>query len=271
VLLAEKNKTPVHCKKHIMKPTILALFFVLLFVAAFAQDTTFIEQRIYSGKVVKVINGADTTRVGYYKSGALESKRAFITNRAPYIYTRWYETGQLMWEKNMKNSVENGSCTYYNEKGKKVAEFIYEKGSISDTIFLDATTNLVLGNATYYSVVVGGAVYEGMPSTPVEQDIPYTNYPFYLVKIKDEKAIPQVIEKFETDENGRFILCLKNGAYGFFPQYYDIKSLSPGEYCPAPAMSGSTQSNWNMQAPLKIEKPGLIFFRLHFSSIGYAP
>jgi hypothetical protein len=249
---------------------LLAISFIVLNTLLFAQDTTFIEQRSYSGKLVSVISGADTTYVGYYKNGKIESVRQLTHNRIDGYYKRWYPNGQLMWQKNVLNSLENGKCTYYNKKGKKVAEFIYEKGVITDTLFLKSCGTLLFGKATWYSVVHGGA-YKGKDYVaPVNQIYPFMNYPLRLVSIKDTASIPTLADTIETDAYGSFFVCLTKGKYGFFPPESDLKKLLPGQYCPLP-QKRSGYAFWNMKAPLKIEKQKAVFFNLHYSSVVNAP
>lgn len=256
-----------------MKKIILLSLFLLLCFCGFAQDTTLIEQRTYSGKLVRVVNAADTTYIGYYKNGKIESVRQFVHNRIDGYYKRWYQNGQLMWTKNMLNSLENGNCSYYNKKGKKVAEFVYEKGIIKDTVFLNSPQTILFGKATWYSVVHGG-VYKGKNAentAPSAQNYPYINYLFRIVTIKDTVSIPVLTDSIETDAYGSFFICLPKGSYGFFPPDYDMKQLKSGQYCPPPQTTRYSNSGWNMYAALKIEKQKMMFFLLHSSTVVNAP
>jgi hypothetical protein len=237
-----------------------------------AQDTLLMMHRQWSGDVVWVYTNSDTSLVGFYTSGHRESVRKYSKYGINGPYERYYENGKLMWLKHLTGDREDGICTFYNDNGVKVAELRYNKGIVTDTIFLAADEAVLIGKATYFSHVVGGVVrQEQLTPEPVRQDYPYMNFPMLLVKIKDARSIPVLAEKFETDHNGDFLLCLKNGTYGFFPAGYDMKKLQPGAFCPPPEASGSTESSWNMTAPLMVEAPALIFFNLHFTSIGYAP
>lgn len=248
------------------------LFIILLNIELNGQDTTFLQQREFSGKVVRVVKGLDTSVVGFYKNGKIESVRCFKNNRITGCYDRYYPNGNKMWTKNMKNDKENGKCLYYNKLGEKVAELNYENGIIRDTIFISSKETVLLGKATWYQVVHGGVDYgDNIPIQQAEEDWPYQNYPFTLVKITDSKTIPKVNQKFETDCYGAFFLCLQKGEYGIFPGAYSLKNLQPGQYCPLPEVSDSGQSGWNMLAPLKIGNASLQYFHLHFLSEGWAP
>lgn len=253
------------------------LIFFLLTISnlIFAQDSILLETRLYSGKVFRVMKGIDTTYVGYYNNGKLESKREIKNNRPSGHYERWYKNGGKMWKKNMINDLENGSCIYFNKKGEKVAEFIFKNGVITDTVFVSTKESLLFGKATRFEIVHGGVEREEndikIESKPEELFWPYVNYPFTIVKIIDSKTVPIVIETFETDFYGLFFICLEEGEYGFFPPNTDLKKLIPGGFCPMYSFSDSGHMGWNMQSPLKVSNTKPVFFHLHFSSESWAP
>lgn len=249
----------------------IVLFLVCVSHFLFGQDTILWQQRQYSGKEVRVINGADTSIVGYYKNGKLESVRSFKKNRYTGTYDRYYPNGKKMWTKELINDVENGTSVFYNKSGEKVAELVYKNGILTDTVFLSSKETVLLGKATWFSVVHGGMYREDNIPVEMPSNNPYSNYPFTLVKIMDSKSIPKAYQKFETDSYGNFLLCLPKGEYGFFPMHNPLKNLSPGQYCPLPQRGNSSESNWNMTAPLKIENPSLLYFHLHFNSEAWAP
>lgn len=251
------------------------LFFLFVFLNAsllMAQDTIWKSPRQYSGFECMLAQNGDTVVAGFYEGGKTESLRQYSKYRIEGNYERYYENGKLMWRKNIKNNREEGICAYYDQQGEKVAEFFYHGGVVADTLFLSGKTTVVLGRMTYFSHVYGGMQREFEFEEPeLQREIAYINYPVILVQIKDTASKPEIVQRFQTDTFGNFLLCLNEGEYGFFPADYDMKQITTGLFCPPHQIGSSFQSGWNMEAPLKITSPSLKHFHLHFHSVGYAP
>lgn len=252
-----------------MKPLII-VFSWLFGVQAYSQDTTQLAKYSDGTKSFWLISKADTTLCYDYPNGKKESRRAFKNNQVTGTYTRWYENGKKMWEKELVKNVQEGKTVLYNEKGSKIAEFNYVDGKISDTLFLKDNIHLVLGNVTYSSKVYGGMEREDGSSNISENSGPYQNFKMYGAKVDSLKK-PEKIQDFKTDFNGDFFMMVPNGKISFFPASTSIEKLNHGEFYPQEKTWSSGQDGWNFGKPFIINDERIVIIQLHYSSVGYAP
>jgi len=251
-------------------------FFLLVaaipfFAPAFSQDTTELIKYYNGAKSYKLITKKDTLLVCTYPTGKKESVRELKGNKITGTYTRWYENGNLMWQKELKHAIPNGKSVYYNEKGIKVAELMYENGKISDTIYIKANTHLLFGKITYTSRVHGGVENEDGTSNISESSGPYSNCYMYAAKVDSFKK-PELICNYKSDVNGDFFITVPIGTISFFTVSLKIDSLKPGQFT-IPSTSGeSDESAWDKQGPIVVKKENsILFIELHHSSNAYAP
>ena len=253
-----------------MKKILLILLYAYI-IPAYAQDTTELVVSYDGSRSFMLLTARDTSLVNIYPGGRKEGVCKMSEGLANGIYTRWYENGKLMWKKEMKNGLPHGKSLYFNNKGIKVAELIYQQGQITDTVFLMANTHLVFGKITLSSKVYGGAIREDGSSNVSEFSGPYAHCRMYAALVDSIKK-PEMITKFKSDFNGDFFILVPAGKISFFTQDIDIKTLAPGQYYIPGSMSGSTRSHWSEADPLVVTKEDLLLFvNLHHASEGYAP
>jgi len=250
---------------------VLLVAAVLLFTPLFSQNITELVKYYDGAKSYKLITKKDTSLVCKYPNGKKESVRQIKENKITGTYSRWYENGNLMWEKELKNSIMNGKSVYYNEKGNKVAELIYDNGKISDTIYIQENVHLVFGKITYTSRIYGGMQNEDGSSNVSEHSGPYFNYYMYAAKVNSVKK-PELISQYKSDVNGDFFITVPIGKISFFPATLKIDSLKPGQFTIPATSWDSGEDTWDKQGPLEVKKENLILFiELHHTSNGYAP
>ncbi len=250
---------------------IATLFFIGISAIINAQDTTELIRFQDGTKSFKLITKKDSSLIYVYPNGKRESIRPIKNHQITGKYSRWYENGKLMWEKELENGIQEGKSVFYNEKGVKMAEFHYEKGILKDTVFIKEGIHLLLGKINYHSKVYGGMVREDGSSNVSEYSGPFMNCSMYGAKIDSLKK-PELIQYFKSDYNGEFFILAPEGKIGFFPKSVDIKTLSPGEnHIPEKAWS-SGRDGWEIEGPGLIGKlDDLLFVALYYSSVGYAP
>jgi hypothetical protein len=252
-----------------MKPIILLLF-TFIGIKGFAQDTTNLVKSYDGSKSYWLFTKTDSVIKTFYPGGKKESIRPLKKYQVTGTYTRWYENGKLMWEKEMVNGKQEGKTVFYNEKGIKIAELNYAKGEIADTVFIKEGIHLLLGKITSTSRVYGGMELADGTSNISESSGPYMNLSMYAAKIDSLKK-PELIQNFRTDYNGDFIITLPQGKIGFFLKTTDINTLLPDEYAPPMKAWSSGHDGWNMNKPLQITDEKIISFFMHHYSEGYAP
>lgn len=250
------------------------LFAVILFLVTtilFAQDTTELIKFNDGTKSFKLTTKKDTNYIFLYPNGKKESIRPVKKHQLTGKYSRWYENGKLMWEKELVNGMQEGKTVFYDQKGIKVAEFIYEKGKLTDTNYLKESVHLIIGKITYSSKVYGGMQREDGSSNISEHSGPYMNYSMMAAKIDSLKKT-ELIQNFKSDYNGDFFVIVPEGKTGFFPGGTDLNTLHPGEYSILEKAWSSGKDSWSMKTPTIVKKEDLILFiTLHHSSVGYAP
>lgn len=235
-----------------------------------AQDTTQLIKYYDGTKSYWLVSKTDTLLKWDYPNGKKESVRKFKNNQITGTYTRWYENGKVMWEKSLVNNILQGYSIFYNEKGIKIAELLYEDGKIKDTVFIKKNTHLILGKATYNSKVYGGMQREDGSSNISESSGPYQNLKMYAAKVDSLKK-PVLIQNFKTDFNGDFIIDSPEGKISFFPATIPITEINPGQYNALERGSMSGHSGWDYTKPFIIENQKLYSIILHHFSVGYAP
>lgn len=249
------------------------LLFLVLFSNLNAQDTTLLIQFPDGGKMVEIKTKTDTTKISYYTGKQIESiiKRDPISQKIHYI--RYYRNGKKMWDKELRNDIENGNCSFYNTKGTKIAEFKFDGGRITDTLFLAKNTYLLFGSLDYSSTVYGGMQNEDGTSNISTISGPYMHYHMKFLPVDNvtpSKSIPEYY--FTSDFKGEFLVVLKPGTYGLFDKNFDPQKIVKGQYSPDPKRGNSWESHWDSNNPVIIVKDQTIYFRdYHHSSVGYAP
>lgn len=249
---------------------LIIVFILLLGLHAYSQDTTQLVKFYDGTKSFWLISKSDTTLCYDYPNGKKESRRTFKNNQVTGTYTRWYENGKKMWEKELVKNIQEGKTILYNEKGTKIAEFNYTQGAISDTIYLKENIHLVLGNVSYSSTVYGGMERADGSSNVSKSSGPYQNFKMYGAKVDSLKK-PVKIQNFKTDFNGDFFITVPEGKISFFPATTKITDVLPGQYYPKEIASMSGNSGWNFTQPFIIGDKKILFIQLHHSSVGYAP
>jgi hypothetical protein len=248
--------------------TVIILFWTTIL---FAQDTTELIKFNDGTKSFKLITKNDTNYIYLYPNEKRESIRPIKNDKVTGKYSRWYENGKLMWEKELLNGIQNGKTVLYDQKGTKVAELNYDKGILKDTVYLKEQIHLIIGKITYSSKVYGGMQREDGSSNISEHSGPYMNYSMYTAKIDSLKK-SELIQNFKSDFNGDFFVLVPEGKIAFFPKNIDIKTLLPGHYDFPQKVNYTGNESWSMNGPTIITKDDLILFiTLHHSSVGYAP
>lgn len=171
----------------------------------------------------------------------------------------------------MKDDVEEGKAEYFNAAGKKVAELVYGKGRICDTLYLAPKQHLVLGKISYTSRVVGGAVREDGQANVSEHSGVYARCALYVVKTEEKKK-PVLLSKIRSDAYGQFFVLVPEAKLGFYPQNIKLDALPQGHYMPPEQMWNSGNDTWSVNGPLEVRPEDLLLFiELQRVSVGYAP
>ena len=253
-----------------MKPYLLILS-IFLKINLFSQDTIDVVEYYDGSKSFTLITTKDTLLVWLYPGGKKEAVCSYRGYEANGVYKRWYKNGKQMWSKEMKAGKENGDVVYYNDKGEKVAEFIYAYGEISDTVFIKDNTHLVLGDITYTSKVYGGAVRDDGSSNISESSGPYIHCNMYVARLDSGKTVV-ALAHFKTDFMGKFFVLVSEGRMGFFPESVKVESLVADQLQIPTIATGSTFITWRENGPWLVGKNDKILkVSLHQSSQGYAP
>jgi hypothetical protein len=238
-----------------------------------AQDTTLLMQFPDGGTMIEIRTKTDTSKVSYYTGKQIESiiKRDATTNKTHYI--RYYRNGKKMWDKEWRNDIENGNCSFYNTKGIRVAEFNYSGGKIIDTLFLAKNTYLLFGSLDYSSTVYGGMQNEDGSSNVSTVSGPYMHFHMKFLPVDAiEPAKPITEYYFTSDFKGEFLVILKPGTFGLFDKNFNPKDLAKGQYGPNAKRGNSWESHWDSENPVIITKNKAINYRdYHQTSVGYAP
>ncbi|MFZ4800349.1 MAG: toxin-antitoxin system YwqK family antitoxin [Bacteroidia bacterium] len=254
-----------------MKQILLIFFILYTYYTICAQDTTELFKFNDGTKSFKLITKTDTSLIYKYPSGKRESVRKVKNNQITGTYSRYYENGNIMWKKELKNGIQDGKAEFFNEKGVKVAELIYKNNFITDTVFFKEHTHLILGKIRYSSTVYGGMQREDGSSNVSECSGPFLNYSMNAIKV-DSIMKPQVVSKFKSDFNGDFSIVVPEGKIGFCPKNIKIEFLESGELSFINKLPNSPQEGWSMKKPLIIYQDSkIIFVELHHSSVGFAP
>jgi len=250
---------------------VLSLFLFGIVSILSAQDTTELVNYPENVKTFKLIIKKDTTLIWTYPNGKKDSECPVKKHELTGINTRWYENGKLMWEKELVKGIQHGKSIFYDQKGIRVAELIYENGIVVDTLFVKDKLHLVVGKITFKSIVYGGMQREDVSSNVSEHSGPFINYSMYAAKIDSIKKT-ELIQNFKSDFRGEFFIIVPEGSIAFFPKSMDMNSLLPGEFNFPQKVNYSGNESWSMNGPTIVSKDDLILFiTLHHSSVGYAP
>lgn len=253
-----------------MKYSVLLLFLCSAFLAK-AQDTTQLVKYFDKTKTFWLVSKKDTMIYSYYPNGKKESERKYNYNGKTIVYKRWYENGKLMWERETVNEIAHGKSVFYDAKGIKVAELNFEKGIVSDTVFIKEGIHLVLGKITTRSVVYGGMQREDGSSNVSDYTGPWMYCSMYAAKVDSIKK-PELIQYFRSDHKGEFFILAPEGTVGYFPKSVPIEKLVPGEFYPVGKVHSSGQEGWSIRGPQIIRKEDvLLLVEIHHESVGYAP
>lgn len=249
---------------------LLVSFFTLPVVG---QDTTNMVRHYDGSRSFWLQSPKDTTEIHLYPNGKKESECPVKNWMRNGLYRRWYDNGKMMWEKELKNNIQDGKTVYYSPKGSKVAEFIYQNGQLSDTVFLANNIHLIIGKLTYHSKIYGGVERADGTSNISEITGPMQKYKMYAARV-DSFAEPVLVQHFKSDWNGDFIVLAQEGKIGFFPGNIPIEKIPPGQFSPLPqdlGNLGSVLENWTKCEPVDIKQQKVIFVNLLHHSEGYAP
>lgn len=254
-----------------MMKILLSIFLLVLFSSVYAQDTLDLVNYYDGTKSFKLATEKDTSQIFMYENGKVESQIFMYNEEYNGIYLRYYKNGNLMWRKYLRNAIEEGKTTYYNDKGIKVAEFNLKNGKITDTLFLKKNTHLILGKITSSSIVHGGAQHEDGRSNISEYHGPFANFSMYAVKVDSQNA-PVFISNLKSDFKGDFFILSSVGKIGFFPSTEKIENLPKDKYCLTQIYESSGNSSWSIKGTNEVKQNDLILYlELHYSSVGYAP
>lgn len=251
----------------------LLIFILFICLTGFSQDTTGYIIYPDGGRKFQVNTNNDTVLYTYYTKNSLESIQYKEPDTELIRYIRYYRNGKTMWNKLLSGNLENGNCKFYNNQGIRVAEFVYQDGKITDTVFLKNKTHLLFGKI-YSSSIVYGGMYRGDENVVKE---PYvTSYARLTMKlVKLDSTIENKKQKeflFTTDYQGDFIVVLTSGRFGLFNKDYPLNEIYKGQFCPNPKSGMSWTSAWDLKGPVIIEeKLSIHNVVFKYSSVGYAP
>jgi len=249
---------------------LLLIFLSLVLTDGWSQDTLRHVNNPDGSRTFVLVQGNDTLLKGVYGNGVTESVVQQIGGVPSGRYTRYYENGEKMWERQLVKSIPEGRSVFYNSKGKRIAELQYERGVITDTLYVKPGIHLIIGRLTFTSKVYGGMEREDGGSNISENSGPFRHQRMYTVKV-DSSSSPKKLCSFTSDRNGDFITTVPNAAIGFFTAETDLAKIPQGAFCPPPAMHMSGNDGWSMSEPLNVNGRSIILFELNHFSVGYAP
>jgi hypothetical protein len=227
---------------------------------------------MFDGGAMYLIAEIDTFWVYVYPNGTIEAKIGYtLDQNKKTTYERYYENGRKMWTYDLMAGKRNGYSMFFNEKGNKVASFLYQNDTIVDTLFLTKKTQLLFGKITNESKVYGGMQREDGSSNISHSIGPTRHASFYVVRLNKETTSQKIYKRFKTDINGEFFIEVEEGFYGFFNEKVDIKTVSSNQATEPPKGTGGWHGGWNLTEPFLIQKKPYNFVHLHYSSVGYAP
>lgn len=250
----------------------LLFLFLFCFSYFFSQDTTHLVSYNDGGYRLEIRSETDTIYTAYYSKEKLESTIKRDKKSGNYIYKRYYWNGNRMWERELKNGLLNGKSTYYSKKGNKVAEFLYEQGEITDTLFLARDIYFILGNLRFSSTIYGGVENEDGTSNVQHNEGTLQHVTMKFATIKNKKTdIPQEF-LFTSDHEGDYFVVVKPGYYGLFDTETKTQDITINQYLSPNNYNKSAQASWSLPGPLIIDKHKQInIISLLHSFEGYAP
>lgn len=205
-----------------------------------------------------------------YPNRKQESRQQLKKGQANGKYFRWYSNGKLMCEMQKTFGLAEGPALFYDPRGNKVAELIFEGDSIKTTKYINPKVHLIFGKATYHSKVYGGMERADGSSNINESSGPIQQLKIGVYRVDSIKN-PELITWVYSDLNGNFFVSVPGGKIAFFPENTDLKKIEPGQYCPTDAPHPSGHSAWSMPCPLIIKEEKIVQVKIHHSSVGYAP
>lgn len=254
-----------------MKFIVLFSWFISVSMA-FGQDTIYTSKLPSGGESILLRMGSDTFSIQTYPGGSFASKIKVSAIKPKQRYFRYYENGNIMWQKTFENGKANGKASFYDEKGKLSVELMMEDDKVTDTLYLSKKHRILLGNISYSSTVYGGMERVDGGSNVSHSEGPYANFEFYTVKLNPNADSQKIYKRFSTDQYGNFFLCLDEGSYGFFPKTYPIENVKPNSATTDDPVNGtSIEGGWNLKNPLTISSQGIYELNLKYTSVGYAP
>jgi hypothetical protein len=253
-----------------MKLPHIILFFILV-ECAFAQQKINLITYPNGATSFHLITKADTTYIANYPNSKIEAKCRIRNGAMQGSYNRWYNNGNKMWVKEMQNDKAQGKCSYYNTKGELLAELIYSKDTIADTLFLKPNQPIILGSIKYNSKVYGGVENADGSSNISENVGPLINYAMQVFKVDSLKK-PQLINSSKSDVQGQFVIAVPVGQIAIYPATIKLDDIKTPYNAIPTAMSMSGNESWDLKLPIEIKKnEPLKIITLTQYSVGYAP
>lgn len=253
-----------------MKQIALLLIFITPFLSN-GQDTISSNTRYQGGETFLIKMNLDTFFICTYPSGKIESKRPHTISSETTTYIRYYENGNKLWQREMKQGKANGTSFFYTENGKIAASLVFKNDTLVDTNYINPKYFFVYGRATYYSIVHGGMQREDGSSNISGGPGTYMFSHFYTVKLDPKMTEQTIYKKFDTDYNGYYFVVLEKGDFGFFPQYQDIKLVTAKMGAQWETAHAAVSGGWNIKSPVIIKDQNFNQLDLHYHSVGYAP
>ena len=250
---------------------LLLITSLLLSIIGYSQDTLSGYTRYDDRSFYVIASETDTFSVRNYPSGNREALIAKGSMKGKRLQTVYYDNGNVMYTRELKNNQPNGKSIYFNQKGRKIAEFNVKNDTVIDTLFLSSKHKMIFGKMTYTSVVHGGMPREDGRSNISRSSGNSMYRNMYTVKLDSTKQLQEVYQSFTTDQFGNFFLCVENGDYGFFTERYDIKHVDGKMGTSRGSMGKGVQESWTPTGPITIEKKCYNYVHLHYDSVGYAP
>ena len=217
----------------------------------------------------------DTLEIDYFPDGQIFSKKKAFPRQNQYTVTRYYQNGQIMWERSYENGSHEGPSTFFNDKGKKILTILYSQGKAKDTLVHSTKQSIILGNYSYWSRVYGGVQNEDGSSNVQESSGPTPFFELHLLEVpistdpKERKLIRSI-----TDQNGDFLVVVnsKKQTYGIFPYYFDHTKITSEMLFPPDSFENSSNSAWSLSQEIKLDwNTPYLYTELRSSSVGYAP
>lgn len=255
-----------------MKYIFIIILFIIEITPGFSQHKEVIITFADGTEMYHLYKTTDTIFIVQYPNKKKEAECVLRNGELDGLYTRWYENGNKMWTKEMKQGIANGKSSFYNNKGELVLTLLYRHGMVTDTIVSKSGSCVLLGNIWYSSTVYGGAENADGSSNISSTEGPFKNFEMNLVKL-DSIRKPQLIGKFKSDYQGNFMVIVSNAAnYGVYPKYTNIEELSPPYHSIPSQMSRSGNENWDVKLPFEFKKNEVLkIVSLKHYSVGYAP